>query len=135
MLYLTSPWLINFMTLFTHPHLPLATTNVFSVPRSCVWGLSLLGSTYKWNYYMCVPFSDFLLSMMPWRSIHVVKNGRFLFFFSLSFHIPLVIADLLFTFQKPFPSLVRTHTLDILSVSLGNQHTYYHDVQPVVQNK
>ena len=63
------------------------------------------------------------------------KMARFVFFFFSIFPHTIVIAKIYFSLsKKPFSSLVRTHTLGILSILL-EINTHYHDVQPVVQNK
>ena len=65
---------------FTLPHTPFSsdTTNLFSLSYMC------LSSTYKWNHSVCLSVWLILLSTIPSRSNHVVRNGTILFFLWLS---------------------------------------------------
>ena len=101
-LYILSPWLIDFvigslyllifLTYFTHlpPPTSLLTTRLFSASASLFLFCSsiffdFLHSTYKWNHTVFWFFpSDF--SIIPSRSIRAVANGKISFFF-----IPLLV--------------------------------------------
>ena len=88
-LYITSPWLIYFITRylylltifihFTHPPPPLATTNLFSVSMFS-FSVLFLDSTYKWHHMAFVFAWLILFSIIPWRFIHIVTNARFLLY-------------------------------------------------------
>ena len=99
MLYTSSQWLIYFitgnlcllisLTYFTNPPLhpsPLATTCMFSV------SMTLFLFCYVCSLVLFFVFSAWLisLSIMPSRSIHVVKNGKTSFSLRFS-NIPLCV--------------------------------------------
>ena len=70
--------------LTSHP-LPLATTILFSVSVRLV--VLFLDSTWKWDHTVFVFVWLISLSIISARSIHIVANGKILFFFVYSFLI------------------------------------------------
>ena len=96
MLYITSPWLIYFITGGLYLLIPLTYfvsltplpsgnhpffsvfMSLFSFCFVCLF--CFLDSTYKWDHRVFIFVRLISISIIPSRSIHVVTNGKILFF-------------------------------------------------------
>ena len=81
-----SLWLLNTFSHFTHLPPPTSDNNqsVFFVSKSSIFLVCFLvwflDSIYKWDHVVFVFFHPTSLSIMPWKCIHGVANGKISFF-------------------------------------------------------